>query len=89
MKAREYIAKGLPVILGAEDDLFDDCKYGLTYPNNSSTVSIDKIIEFADELYINRRKIDVACEIRKFAENNADNRVTLRPIIDYIVSEDE
>lgn len=89
LKAREYIAKGIPVILGAEDDLFDNCRYGLTYPNDSSAVNIDRIVEFADKLYINRRKIDVACEIRKFAENNADNRVTLRPIIEYIVSEDE
>lgn len=89
LKAREYVAKGIPVILGADDDLFDNCKFGLTYPNDSSAVDINRIIQFADELYIDKKKIDVAREIRKFAENYADNRVTLRPIIDYIASEDE
>lgn len=88
LKAREYIAKGIPVILGAEDNLFDDCEYGLTYPNDSSAIDINKIIAFTDELYGTSNKMDVASEIRKFAENNADNRVTLRPIIEYILSED-
>lgn len=87
LKAREYIAKGLPVILGAEDDLFDGSQYGLTYPNDNSAVDINRIVAFTDELYTNKKKIDVAREIRKFAENNADNRVTLRPIIEYIMSE--
>lgn len=86
LKAREYVAKGIPVILGAEDNLFDGCKYGLTFPNDSSAADIGIIVEFVDKLYINKRKKDVACEIRKFAENNADNRVTLRPIIEYIIS---
>ncbi len=88
LKAREYVAKGIPVILGAEDNLFDDCKYGLTYPNDSSAVDINRIITFADELYGESSKKAVAAEIRDFAEKNADNRVTLKPIIEYILNED-
>jgi len=88
LKAREYVAKGIPVILGADDDLFDNCRYGLTYPNDSSVVNIERIVEFADELYAGKNKIDVASEIRKFAVDNADNRITLKPIVEYIVNEE-
>lgn len=88
LKAREYIAKGIPVVLGAEDNLFDNCKYGLTYPNDCSAIDINEIISFTDELYGKTSKMDVACEIRSFAENNADNKVTLKPVIEYITNED-
>lgn len=86
LKAREYLAKGLPVILGAEDNLFDDSEYGLTFPNDSSTVDINRIVTFTDGLYGVASKEIVASKIRKFAESKADNRITLKPVIEYIVS---
>ena len=85
IKAREYLAKGLPVILGAEDDLFsDDAKYGLTFPNNPTPVDIEKIAEYLDNLYLHREKRMVHEEIRNYAYKYADNEVTLFPVMDYI-----
>lgn len=86
LKAREYLAKGLPVVLGAEDNLFNDSEYGLTFPNDSSVVDINRIVTFTDGLYGASNKKDVASKIRKFAELKADNRITLKPVIEYIVS---
>lgn len=85
IKAREYLAKGLPVILGAEDDLFlEGKKYGLSFPNTSSFVEIHKIIDYLDELYLNKGKQIINKEIRDYAYQFADNKVTLLPIVNYI-----
>lgn len=85
IKAREYLAKGLPVILGAEDDLFSgDAKYGLTFPNNPTPVDIKKIAEYLDELYLHRDKRSVHEEIRNYAYQHADNEITLLPVMEYI-----
>lgn len=85
IKAREYLAKGLPVILGAEDDLFSgDVKYGLTFPNNATPVEIEKIVEYLDDLYSHKDKRLVHEEIRNYAYQHADNEVTLLPVMEYI-----
>lgn len=85
IKAREYLAKGLPVILGAEDDLFsDDNKYGLTFPNDSTSVDIEKITEYLDDLYMHRDKRLVHEKIRNYAYQHVDNKVTLLPVMEYI-----
>lgn len=85
IKAREYLAKGMPVILGAEDNLFlADARYGLTLPNNARPVDIGKIASYLDQLYLDRSKHTVSREIRDYAMQSVDNAVTLRPVMDYI-----
>lgn len=86
LKTREYLAKGLPVILGAKDRLFDTYgyEYGLLFPGDDSPVNFELVLDFLDGVYLNRPKRDVVCAIRKFARETIDNRVTLRPIIEYI-----
>lgn len=86
IKAREYLAKGIPVILGADDDLFwgKNSKYGLMFSNNADVVKIEKIIRYLDKLYLGRLKSEINAEIRQFAYQCADNSVVMQPIIDYI-----
>ena len=85
IKAREYLAKGLPVILGAEDDLFsNDMKYGLVFPNNNMPVDIAEIVRYLDKLYLHKPKRTLNREIRDYAVHNVDNEVVLLPIIKYI-----
>lgn len=86
IKAREYLAKGIPVILGADDDLFGgkNSKYGLMFSNTADVVKIEKIIKYLDELYLGRFKSDINAEIRRFAYQRVDNSVVMQPIIDYI-----
>ncbi len=86
LKTREYLAKGLPVILGTDDKVFNNINnsYGLVFPNDDSPVDIKKVISFLDRLYLGKKKSDVIGSIREFAKRTVDNRMTLAPIIDYI-----
>lgn len=87
IKAREYLARGIPVILGAEDNLFSDgVKYGLTFPNDATPVDIEKVVDYLDELYLVKGKRLINKEIRDYAYQYADNKVTLLPVMDYIDS---
>ena len=86
IKTREYLAKGIPVITGMEDDLLFGVEYGLTFPNNATSVDIKKVTEYLDNLYLHKGKHMVNKEIRDFAYRNADNKVTLLPVMEYIDS---
>ena len=88
IKTREYLAKGLPVILGGMDDLFENensDEYALCLPNNPSPVDFEEIGEFLDSIYLDSSKKEVIDYIRAFAKNNVDNSVTLKPIVEYIL----
>lgn len=87
IKTREYLAKGLPVILGGMDDLFENgnSEYALCLPNNPSPVDFEEIGEFLDSIYLDSSKKEVIDYIRAFAKNNVDNSVTLKPIVEYIL----
>lgn len=85
IKAREYLAKGLPVILGAEDNLFDENNpYGLLFPNDSSAINIQKVVDYLENIYQDK---DINNKIRKYAFKRVDNTVTLKPVIQYILEE--
>ena len=86
IKVREYLAKGIPVISGAQDNLFVNAKsiYGLNLPNNDSFVEINKIVAYLDNLYFNKEKSELNKEIRDYAYKHVDNEITLMPVIDYI-----
>lgn len=86
LKTREYLAKGLPVVLGTDDKLFneEDSRYGLVFPNDDSPINIEEVLSFLDQLYSDRSKREVSESIRQFARGTVDNSVTLAPIIEYI-----
>ena len=90
LKTREYLAKGLPVILGADDKVFNTYgyEYGLLFPNDDSPVDIERILSFLDGVYLNGEKKDIIDSIRQFAKRTVDNTITLAPIIDYINNDD-
>ena len=88
IKVREYFAKGLPVVLGCEDNLFlgEAKQYGLILPNDSSAIDISKVLSFLDSIYTDKPRIEVNNEIVELARRTVDNEVTLRPVIEYINS---
>lgn len=88
IKVREYFAKGLPVVLGCEDNLFlgEARQYGLILPNDSSAIDISKILSFLDSTYTDKPRIEVNNEIVELAKRTVDNEVTLRSVIEYINS---
>ena len=88
IKVREYIAKGLPVVLGCEDNLFlgEAKQFGLILPNDSSAIEISRVVEFLDRIYEDKTRIEVTNCIVELAKKTVDNEVTLRPVIEYINS---
>lgn len=84
IKTREFLAKGLPVIMGSRDDLLSEAEYGLTFPNNATSVDIEKITDYLDNLYLHKGRRLINKEIRNYAQQHADNEVTFLPIMDYI-----
>lgn len=89
LKMREYLAKGLPVITGCHEDVFDKapgCPYYLQMPDNDTTVDMQEVLFFYDRIYQNgvtRKKI--INNIREIAKNEVDIEVTMKPVVDYIM----
>lgn len=72
LKTREYIARGLPVLLGYDDvDVPADWPYAHRVPNDDSLVSIEALVEFADRVSSNA---GTAEKMRRFAEATLDWR---------------
>lgn len=90
LKSREYLAKGLPIIVGMELDVSDviDKNYMLHFPNDASVIDIEKILTFYDTIY-QKKKYITALKIRKMAEKCVGMEATMWPIFDYLKMEEE
>lgn len=85
LKAREYLAKGIPIVAGIEVDIFKtiDKKFYLQFSNDDSEISMQKIIDFYDNIYAFDTK-GVAKEIRKMAQKYIDMEAVMQPVCTYI-----
>ena len=86
LKLREYLAKGLPVIIGYRTDAFEkeDFPYYLQFENNSTPIDVCRIIEFYDNIYGKKNSSTVNEEIRRYAERNCGMEQALKNVIEYI-----
>lgn len=86
LKTREYLARGLPVVSGCRQDIFEiaPCDYHLEFSNDNSPVDIQKIIEFYDKLFTKYQKMDVFSKIREYAEENVIMEKAFAPVIEYL-----
>lgn len=86
LKTREYLARGLPMITGCRVDvLHPDFPYYLEYPNDSSVITMEKVIAFYDSLYkCGMDRSEIIKEIRTFAKENVDMEIVLKPIVEYL-----
>lgn len=86
LKIREYLARGIAVIIGCPVDIFQgtDFEYVLEFPADDSDIDIDKVVEF----YINKRlNVDrekVTKYIRQFAVKHCDVVIAMREVMQYI-----
>lgn len=79
LKVREYCARGIPFILGYQDDSFEkNLPFYYQVPNDESLLDIEKIIEWYKNLKITPK------EIRKYAEENVTWNKQMKKIIDEI-----
>jgi len=86
LKTREYLAKGMLMLLGCEIDVIDDTyKYAVSFPNDDSPIDISKVVEFYNGIYNEYGDKRVVAEyIRDFAMKTVDNSVVMKNVIEYI-----
>lgn len=86
LKIREYLARGIPVISGCREDVLagKNQAFYLEFPNDASPVDITQIIEFWDRLKSNG---NLSKEIYEYAKDTVDMELTLKPVVDYINSQ--
>lgn len=87
IKTREYVAKGMPIIASSPMDIFPEgWKYAYYAPIDESNICIREVIDFYDNLFLNRSKESLSSEIRTIAYQNCDMKVMMQTIIDYYES---
>ncbi len=85
LKSREYLAKGLPVVSGSNSDLFDSTnEFYLEFSNDESLFDFGKIVEFYNDIYKDKSKLEVAKTIRKYAYKVCDISKTMTNVTNYI-----
>lgn len=87
LKVREYLAKGLPIVSGCNEDIFDksDVDFYYRVPNNSTPIDMEKIIEFYDRLYTGKESRTAVKErIREYANKTVDMKIVIKPIVDFV-----
>ena len=87
LKANEYLAKGLPVVSGCREGIFDgkDVPFFLEVSNDDSVIDIDNIVWFYEMLYKDEKNEELIKNIREFALQNADMKIVMKPILNYIM----
>lgn len=85
LKSREAVARGIPMVTGCPIDIFTNknYKYYLEFPNNSSELDIQKIIDFYDKIYTEETGKAVIDNIRDYAFQTVDMKKCMYNLIKY------
>ena len=87
LKSREYCAYGIPVITSSPIDFMpEDSPYQCLMPYDDSPVDMEKVIQFYHSLYDDGDINSLSQEIRAFAEERCDMRITMKPVADWLLS---
>lgn len=89
LKAREYLAKGLPMLATAPFDLTDgeNPDYYLQCDNSPAPIDFNRVADFYDALHQEKdQPLATAKRMRALAEETIDMRVTFKPVTDYLLS---
>ncbi len=87
LKSREYAAKGLPFITASKLDVFEDQNFILKVPENDTDIEIYDIISFYDCMYQNQNPQEVAEKIRNKAEKCCEIRITMKPVVKFLLED--
>lgn len=85
LKLREYTVRGIPFIYAYNDSLIesDNLPYKLKFPNDNSAISIDKIVEFYDQMAAMDFNV-VALEMTDYAKKYLTWTKQMQPVAEYI-----
>ena len=86
LKTRDYLARGLPVVVGYHDtDLENHSEfnpYFLRVPSDDSPIDINEIIKFYKKVY---SIPNVNIKIRELAERYLNTKVKMKELIDLLI----
>lgn len=92
LKNKEYVGAGLPVIGAGIMDVAQVqslAPYTLTFPNDSSSINMNRIVKFYDDLYKGKSTEEIEemiNYIRHEGERNLDYKSAMKEVINYIKS---
>lgn len=86
LKTGEYLAKGIPVVIGCHPSLLSDSKpdFIIEIENNANPVNIDGVLAEYDQLTEKYSPADLRSEIRRFAEMYVSTKIVMDPIMSYL-----
>ena len=85
LKSREYGAYGLPILTACPVDyLPEDYPYQILIPDGEDTIDVQKVVDQYHRIYDGKDRDEVAREIRAFAEERCDMRITMKPVADWL-----
>ncbi len=86
LKAREYAAKGLPIVSSVKLDVDneDTTKYILMLPANDEEINVGEIVRFYHEIYDKKDRNDIALDVRKCFYPCCDWRFVFGNVVDYM-----
>lgn len=90
LKSREYLARGLPIVSSIKNDAMKEgYPYFKLIETFNDRLDMQEIISFYDEVYGNKKLEDIRKEIRQYAQETVEMQITLKPIVDYLKTEDK
>ena len=86
LKSREYLAKGLPLISGAQIDIFrgKDKWFYNKFPEDATPIDINRVVQIYDDMCKDRTKEEAVKEIRQFAEETVDMSETMKLLFEHM-----
>lgn len=81
LKAREYIARGLPIVYSTSDKLLDNNPYCLCCSDDDSPIDIEKVVGFLEYVYVDN---ETNKNIRQKGFEVCDMSVIMKPVVDYL-----
>jgi hypothetical protein len=82
LKTREYIARGLPFVIGHRDpDLVDADGFFLSVPADSEPVHMDEVVTFAERVLTRK---GLCGYMREYAEERLDWKIKMQKMWDFL-----
>ena len=87
LKAREYAAKGLPMLVSSELDVenADTEQYICHFPSDESPIDFVKLVQFYHKVYDGKGKQSVADEIRRSFEKYCSVDECFKDVVQYVI----
>lgn len=87
LKSREYLAKGLPFIFSGKVDIIpNDFPFCKEFPEVETSIPMDEVVAFFDDVYGNMREKEVNKYLREFAIDKCSIEKMVEPIVEYILN---